>query len=198
MKTIRGKLLVYFLVFVVLFQVTAVSIFVSSNQLTNAYDDSFQRFLLLNDISQKSKELFAQTKIYVMESNAEDKTDYFIAKKALKEKKEQLASAFTDPNKIEIKSYFNLIETFIHESELTVGFFIRGDIERYTYHLDEARTASSYIQTSALEIIDVELTDYQSFYKDRKSTRLNSSHVAISYAVFCLKKKKKQTKKIKI
>src|SRR5690625_5820291 len=28
--------------------------------------------------------------------------------------------------------------------------------------------------------------------KDRKSTRLNSSHVAISYAVFCLKKKKKK------
>src|SRR5437762_9783851 len=29
--------------------------------------------------------------------------------------------------------------------------------------------------------------------KDRKSTRLNSSHRCISYAVFCLKKKKKQT-----
>src|SRR5690349_23656535 len=29
---------------------------------------------------------------------------------------------------------------------------------------------------------------------DRKSTRLNSSHVEISYAVFCLKKKKKQIK----
>src|SRR5690625_5744963 len=29
---------------------------------------------------------------------------------------------------------------------------------------------------------------------DRKSTRLNSSHVAISYAVFCLKKKKSQEK----
>ena len=29
---------------------------------------------------------------------------------------------------------------------------------------------------------------------DRKSTRLNSSHVVISYAVFCLKKKKIQTK----
>src|SRR3989442_11745988 len=28
---------------------------------------------------------------------------------------------------------------------------------------------------------------------DRKSTRLNSSHVRISYAVFCLKKKKKKT-----
>src|SRR5699024_3538983 len=27
------------------------------------------------------------------------------------------------------------------------------------------------------------------YYQDRKSTRLNSSHVSISYAVFCLKKK---------
>src|SRR5207249_11711485 len=32
---------------------------------------------------------------------------------------------------------------------------------------------------------------------DRKSTRLNSSHVSISYAVFCLKKKKKKKKKKK-
>src|SRR5437868_10622538 len=31
------------------------------------------------------------------------------------------------------------------------------------------------------------------YSQDRKSTRLNSSHVSISYAVFCLKKKKKQT-----
>src|SRR5690625_6084937 len=30
--------------------------------------------------------------------------------------------------------------------------------------------------------------------EDRKSTRLNSSHVAISYAVFCLKKKKTYTR----
>src|SRR5690554_7684466 len=30
---------------------------------------------------------------------------------------------------------------------------------------------------------------HQSFRLDRKSTRLNSSHVRISYAVFCLKKK---------
>src|SRR5207302_10576541 len=32
-------------------------------------------------------------------------------------------------------------------------------------------------------------------FSDRKSTRLNSSHVKISYAVFCLKKKKKKKKK---
>src|SRR5256885_11980099 len=31
----------------------------------------------------------------------------------------------------------------------------------------------------------------QALLQDRKSTRLNSSHLVISYAVFCLKKKKK-------
>src|SRR5437773_6569106 len=31
--------------------------------------------------------------------------------------------------------------------------------------------------------------------RDRKSTRLNSSHITISYAVFCLKKKKKTKRK---
>src|SRR3989442_15093886 len=32
--------------------------------------------------------------------------------------------------------------------------------------------------------------------EDRKSTRLNSSHVRISYAVFCLKKKKKKNNRL--
>src|SRR5690606_39703111 len=43
------------------------------------------------------------------------------------------------------------------------------------------------------DIVTVEPADYEQIVKhvtlDRKSTRLNSSHVKISYAVFCLKKK---------
>src|SRR5207249_7580438 len=34
--------------------------------------------------------------------------------------------------------------------------------------------------------------------KDRKSTRLNSSHVSISYAVFCLKKKNKEATLVRL
>src|SRR5215211_3182310 len=36
-------------------------------------------------------------------------------------------------------------------------------------------------------------TDMDELLEDRKSTRLNSSHTVISYAVFCLKKKKNPT-----
>src|SRR5699024_11772810 len=39
-----------------------------------------------------------------------------------------------------------------------------------------------------------ELVDVRAVCEDRKSTRLNSSHVSISYAVFCLKKKKSKNK----
>src|SRR5690625_6359805 len=43
---------------------------------------------------------------------------------------------------------------------------------------------------SSSDIFTVPPNTNQYIHLDRKSTRLNSSHVAISYAVFCLKKKK--------
>src|SRR5690554_7286670 len=46
----------------------------------------------------------------------------------------------------------------------------------------------------ALLIITIVVLWRQKHKKDRKSTRLNSSHVRISYAVFCLKKKTSSTR----
>src|SRR5256885_13336761 len=43
------------------------------------------------------------------------------------------------------------------------------------------------LSLGGIEIYEVKLGDA---FLDRKSTRLNSSHLVISYAVFCLKKKK--------
>src|SRR5690625_2362880 len=57
--------------------------------------------------------------------------------------------------------------------------------------------ASKYVDTirvegfgdTASQEIELRSIGYNGKESDRKSTRLNSSHVAISYAVFCLKKK---------
>src|SRR5256885_10984799 len=48
------------------------------------------------------------------------------------------------------------------------------------------RTATGFPLARSLEIKN---SDKTSVEKDRKSTRLNSSHLVISYAVFCLQKK---------
>src|SRR5207249_7179988 len=44
--------------------------------------------------------------------------------------------------------------------------------------------------TESIEEVLATLKEREAKILDRKSTRLNSSHVSISYAVFCLKKKK--------
>src|SRR5207302_11416556 len=52
---------------------------------------------------------------------------------------------------------------------------------------------SQQVAANQIQLGDVEAeTSQPQLVGDRKSTRLNSSHVKISYAVFCLKKKKKK------
>src|SRR2546427_3469514 len=51
--------------------------------------------------------------------------------------------------------------------------------------------------TALLDLVRVEAYGNEMNKVDRKSTRLNPSHSQISYAVFCLKKKKKNTKQKK-
>src|SRR5690606_35753084 len=51
------------------------------------------------------------------------------------------------------------------------------------------------VAVMSCELSEEEIKEYERVTEDRKSTRLNSSHVKISYAVFCLKKKKKEINK---
>src|SRR5256885_12562130 len=53
-------------------------------------------------------------------------------------------------------------------------------------------TKQGYLVLQVLERYEAGEQPLNKVEKDRKSTRLNSSHLVISYAVFCLKKKKKQ------
>src|SRR5688572_32717491 len=78
----------------------------------------------------------------------------------------------------------------------------RSQVTVYTYQA--AYRGAAFNQNQRLNAPSDRPDDYHSFEmtlnkrfsRDRKSTRLNSSHSQISYAVFCLKKKKKkQTKK---
>src|SRR5690554_7070254 len=61
-------------------------------------------------------------------------------------------------------------------------------------HDDIKSSPYSGLFSFPLEQFEEEESGTIKFLLDRKSTRLNSSHVRISYAVFCLKKKKKKKK----
>src|SRR5690349_23632587 len=62
--------------------------------------------------------------------------------------------------------------------------------------LHRERNLQTWVERVVRERVELEERAFtqarRELTSDRKSTRLNSSHVEISYAVFCLKKKKKQ------
>src|SRR2546422_3662499 len=64
------------------------------------------------------------------------------------------------------------------------------------FQIDWGELNLSFADPRAVRAIEVSLMSSlaaKDKFRDRKSTRLNSSHGYISYAVFCLKKKKKYT-----
>src|SRR5690625_5429785 len=76
----------------------------------------------------------------------------------------------TEELKEELRRQFGLDKPFIVQLGIYLGKILQGDFG-FSY----------YFNTPVTKLII-----------DRKSTRLNSSHVAISYAVFCLKKKRRK------
>src|SRR5258707_6291841 len=67
-----------------------------------------------------------------------------------------------------------------------VNFRVRELRQGETYEIDTPNLVFTVREAGAFRVDVNENGDYT----DRKSTRLNSSHANISYAVFCLKKKK--------
>src|SRR2546428_13741996 len=101
-----------------------------------------------------------------------------------------------------VSTHLQLILLFITLQPPRFSFFFFNDTattEIYTLSLHDALP----IYVGPVTIFDCQrstdtpacsaVISFAARSRDRKSTRLNSSHDQISYAVFCLKKKKRQT-----
>src|SRR3712207_7234925 len=83
------------------------------------------------------------------------------------------------------------VDPFRIQKTLALNFFVHDPFTREPYSRDPrnvARKAEEYLASTGI----ADTAYFGPEAEDRKSTRLNSSHANISYAVFCLKKKKKQ------
>src|SRR5690625_5904770 len=91
----------------------------------------------------------------------------------------------------------NNISGSIEHSETTITFSKVAATLMHCENIEDEHKFLSKLEDATYNIQlsrdDLRLSNDENeliFKRDRKSTRLNSSHVAISYAVFCLKKKK--------
>src|SRR5690606_40799606 len=110
-----------------------------------------------------------------------------------------------DSNKYN-EDFINIVRYLLQTNEYLSTNYTLGDLEN-SYGISKKQISEIIYQNTgnnftnliaklrinyAKTLIEAKMPytfDYLSYQVDRKSTRLNSSHVKISYAVFCLKKK---------
>ncbi|HWO76477.1 MAG TPA: sensor histidine kinase [Bacillus sp. (in: firmicutes)] len=165
MKSIRSKLMAYFFIFVILFNLVAIAIYASSNQLMNEYNSSLQRFIILNSISQRTNQLYEKVNTFVVERDVRYVEEFQIIRRILEAEKNNLSIKMTNIDRFQLNKFENMIDTLIEQSELTIGFALRDDIDLYTYYFEEVQNTTQYIKETTLELIDLELTEYQNFYQ---------------------------------
>ncbi|WML38028.1 histidine kinase [Neobacillus sp. OS1-2] len=160
---IRSKLLLYFIVLVVLLTSVGFIFYNSSEKLLNEYDDSFEQFLLLNDISQRTNVMTEKLHAYILDKEESYLEDYRKEKiKLIKDQKRLYQEMNT--NDITLINYKNMIDSFLDEGDATVGAFQKDDINHYSDHFNEVLKIASFLQESTLALLNNKLTDYQNFY----------------------------------
>jgi sensor histidine kinase YesM len=164
---IRSKLLLYFIVLVVLLNGVAFFLYKGSEKMLHEYDDSFQRFLVLNEISQQTNLVMEKLHAYLVEKDDQYYREYKQEKRKLLQQKQKLSKAWPNDN-ITLTNYENMIDSFLEEGEQTIHAFRRGDINVYSSHLKEATKIAGFIQETTLSLLNKELTNYEWFYADMK------------------------------
>ncbi|MDN3017272.1 histidine kinase [Paenibacillus sp. BSR1-1] len=160
---IRSKLLLYFIVLVVLLTSVGFFFYSSSEKLVNEYDNSFERFLLLNNISQRTNLITENLHAYILEKDESYLKDYRKEKVKLIKDQKRLFKVI-NTNDITLSNYNNMIDSFLDEGDATVGASQKDEIDQYSSHFTEVLKINSFLQESTLALLNNKLTDYQKFY----------------------------------
>lgn len=160
---IRSKLLLYFIVLVVLLTSVGFFFYKSSENLVTEYDDSFERFLLLNEIYQRTNSITENLQGYLIDKESSYLKAYNIEKATLL-KDQYLFNKEMRSSDIAVINYQNMINSFLNECDATVEAFHKDQINEYSNHLNEALKIAGFLQESTLGLLNNKLTDYQKFY----------------------------------
>ena len=160
---IRSKLLVYFIVLVGLLTSIGLFFYNSSEKLVVEYDNSFERFLLLNDISQRTNVITEKMHAYILDKDEKYLEDYDSEKQRLIRDQQNLTRE-PDTKDITLVNYKNMIDSFLEECDASIHSFQKDDINQYSSHYNEALNIAGFLQEDTLTLLNNKLTNYQKFY----------------------------------
>lgn len=176
---IRTKLLLYFLVLVVLLTSMAFFFYKSSENYVAEYDDSFERFLLLNDISQRITFITDNLHAYILDKEDSYEKNYKNERQKLIEDQQKIDDVMGTED-ITLVNYKKMIDSFIEESDRTMEAFKKDDINIYSSHLDEVLKIAAFLQENTLVILNNKLSDYQKLFNEMERQKDYYERMSIS------------------
>lgn len=178
---IRSKLLLYFSVLAVLLFSVEFFFYSSSEKLLSEYDDSFERFLLLNNISQSSNSMTEKLHAYILNKQPVHLSAFQMEKQKLIEDQKRLYEVINTED-VDFQNYKNMIDSFIDECDATLGTFKEDKINEYSTHFNEVIKINIFLQESTLALLNNKLTDYQKFYSQMEQQ--NHYYKMLSISLF--------------
>jgi sensor histidine kinase YesM len=178
---IRSKLLLYFIVLVALLTSVGLFFYKASEKLVTEYDNSFERFLLLNDISQRTDLVTEKLKAYITDKDHTYLLQYEQEKTKLVDDQKRLYEIM-DTSDLTLVNYKNMIDSFLEETDASLEAFERDEINTYSGHLNEVLKIGGFLQENTLALLNNKLTDYRSFY--RQMEQQNHYYKMLSLSLF--------------
>ncbi|MCM3239963.1 sensor histidine kinase [Heyndrickxia oleronia] len=190
MIRIRTKLLIYFIILVVLVNGVAFFVYDSSEKIMKEYNRSFGRFLLLNEIAQQTNTVVEKMNAYIVKKDPMFQQEFITTSNELRKNKKKLQEEIeTQSNFVTLGNYENMLESFLEDSYIAIHAFETGDINQYAAYFNEATNVANFIQETTMSLIDQELTNYQSFFKQLKKRnhyyRLSTIFLLGSLLIIC-------------
>lgn len=167
MTRIQNKLMLYFIILVLLMSAVSLWIYVSSQKSIQQYDDILQRFIVLNEVSQRTRLLNESLEQYTLRPSEQYLQKFALHKAALMDTRERLPTVLDETeDRYLLKNYYHMIDYMAQNMDEMIHFFSQGDMHQYVYQQNEYRQLLSLVTSMSLELIHSELTSYHEFYSE--------------------------------
>lgn len=163
----RTKLIFFFVFTIFLLGMFAILLMQNNNRSIDQYNNLLNRFFLLNDIYVKTNQVNSAILAYVLNPDPEHELLQHIHTQAeeLRAYQQQLPDQIeNDFNHLLVKNYYNMIDSYLEQGDLTLTSLQLKEQSNYYTHLSRGNQISGFIQSSTLNLINSELSNYHSFY----------------------------------
>jgi sensor histidine kinase YesM len=165
MRTIRAKMLAAFIVIIATLIQVSYFLYHSSQLTINNYDQILRRFLLLNEITQKTREVSKTISLQLGTPSDTYVHDFDRLKGDLLHDQQRLDKLFNDPNnQLAVKNYKNIISSYLETAEELIAAKEADNTATYAERYPDLENLRRYLQEYAQSLYDIELTNYHQFY----------------------------------